>query len=43
MSETVENMAIAEVAHISDQDVHELINHASEGFDAHARRRAARM
>ena len=40
---TFENMVVAELASIEDQGVHELITHASEGFDAHARRRAGRQ
>lgn len=43
MTKTFENMAIAELSAISDQAVHELIAHASEGFDSHARRRAGRQ
>ena len=42
MTKVFQNMTIAELSTISDEAVHELIAHASEGFDAHARRRAAR-
>lgn len=42
ITKVFQNMAVVELVMIDDQAVQELITHVSEGFDAHARRRAAR-
>ncbi len=43
VTKVFESMTTVELSTIGDQAVEELIAHAAEGFDAHARRRAARM
>ena len=43
VGKVVQNMAIVELSTFSDQAASELIEHASEGFDSHAARRAARV
>jgi len=42
IGKVVDTMAIVELTAVSDEDVLDLITHASEGFDAFAQRRAAR-